>query len=58
MSSSEPQLPQTTGEALVKALQKQGFEVARQQGSHVQTEEERANAKHLSSVFDFSGKIG
>jgi len=33
---SEAKLPQITGEELVKALQKEGFEVARQRGSHVQ----------------------
>jgi predicted RNA binding protein YcfA (HicA-like mRNA interferase family) len=29
-------LPQITGEELVKALQKEGFEIARRKGSHVQ----------------------
>jgi predicted RNA binding protein YcfA (HicA-like mRNA interferase family) len=29
-------LPLITGEALVKALQREGFEIARQKGSHVQ----------------------
>jgi len=33
---SEAKLPQITGEELVQALQKEGFEVARQRGSHVQ----------------------
>jgi predicted RNA binding protein YcfA (HicA-like mRNA interferase family) len=33
---SEAKLPQITGEELIKALQKEGFEVARQRGSHVQ----------------------
>ncbi len=33
---SEAKLPQITGEELVKVLQKEGFEVARQRGSHVQ----------------------
>ncbi len=31
-----PKLPRITGEELVKALQRAGFEVARQRGSHVQ----------------------
>lgn len=31
-----PKLPRITGEQLVKALQKEGFEIARQRGSHVQ----------------------
>ncbi|MFB6286807.1 MAG: type II toxin-antitoxin system HicA family toxin [Candidatus Bipolaricaulia bacterium] len=29
-------LPQVTGNELVKALQKEGFEIVRQRGSHVQ----------------------
>jgi predicted RNA binding protein YcfA (HicA-like mRNA interferase family) len=33
---SEAKLPQITGEELVKALQKEGFEVTRQRGSHLQ----------------------
>jgi|LZCG01.1.fsa_nt_gb predicted RNA binding protein YcfA (HicA-like mRNA interferase family) len=31
-----PKLPRITGEELVKALGKEGFEIARQRGSHVQ----------------------
>jgi len=31
-----PKLPRITGEELVKILQKEGFEIARQRGSHVQ----------------------
>ena len=31
-----PKLPRITGRELVKALQKEGFEVTRQRGSHVQ----------------------
>ena len=31
-----PRLPRITGEELVKALEKEGFEIARQRGSHVQ----------------------
>ena len=31
-----PKLPRITGEELVKALEKEGFEIARQRGSHVQ----------------------
>ena len=31
-----PRLPKLTGEELVSALKKAGFEVARQRGSHVQ----------------------
>jgi len=31
-----PRLPRITGEELVKALEKEGFETARQRGSHVQ----------------------
>ncbi|RLE32983.1 hypothetical protein DRJ24_05890 [Candidatus Acetothermia bacterium] len=32
----EPKLPQITGEELVKALQREGFEITRRKGSHVQ----------------------
>ncbi len=31
-----PRLPSITGKELVKALQKEGFEITRQRGSHVQ----------------------
>jgi len=31
-----PKLPRITGKELVKALEKEGFEIARQRGSHVQ----------------------
>jgi len=31
-----PKLPRITGVELVKALEKEGFEIARQRGSHVQ----------------------
>ena len=31
-----PRLPRITGEELVKALEKERFEIARQRGSHVQ----------------------
>ena len=31
-----PKLPRITGEELVKALEKEEFEIARQRGSHVQ----------------------
>ena len=31
-----PKLPRITGKELVKALQKEGFEIVRQKGSHVQ----------------------
>jgi len=31
-----PRLPRITGRELVKALQKEGFEITRQKGSHVQ----------------------
>ena len=31
-----PKLPRLTGRELVKALQKEGFEITRQRGSHVQ----------------------
>ncbi|MCK4496396.1 MAG: type II toxin-antitoxin system HicA family toxin [Candidatus Aminicenantes bacterium] len=31
-----PKLPRITGKELIRALQKEGFEVARQKGSHVQ----------------------
>jgi len=31
-----PKLPRITGEELVKALEKKGFEIGRQRGSHVQ----------------------
>jgi predicted RNA binding protein YcfA (HicA-like mRNA interferase family) len=31
-----PRLPRITGKELVKALQKEGFEITRQRGSHVQ----------------------
>jgi len=31
-----PKLPRITGEELVKAVKKEGFEVVRQRGSHVQ----------------------
>jgi predicted RNA binding protein YcfA (HicA-like mRNA interferase family) len=31
-----PKLPRITGQELVKALQKAGFEIARRRGSHVQ----------------------
>jgi len=31
-----PKLPRITGEKLVKALEKEGFELVRQRGSHVQ----------------------
>lgn len=31
-----PRLPRITGEELVKALEKEGFEAVRQKGSHVQ----------------------
>jgi predicted RNA binding protein YcfA (HicA-like mRNA interferase family) len=31
-----PKLPRITGEQFVKALQREGFEIARQRGSHVQ----------------------
>lgn len=31
-----PRLPRITGEELVSALQKEGFELVRQRGSHVQ----------------------
>ncbi len=31
-----PKLPRITGKELIRALQKEGFEVVRQKGSHVQ----------------------
>jgi len=31
-----PKLPRITGKELVKALQKEGFEITRQKGSHMQ----------------------
>lgn len=35
-----PKLPQVTGSELVGALQKAGFEITRQRGSHVQVRRE------------------
>ena len=31
-----PKLPRITGEELIEALQKEGFEITRQRGSHMQ----------------------
>jgi predicted RNA binding protein YcfA (HicA-like mRNA interferase family) len=38
-----PKLPVVTGKELVKALERVGFEVVRQRGSHVQVRREEAD---------------
>ena len=38
-----PRLPQVTGRQLVRALQKAGFDITRQRGSHVQVRREESD---------------
>lgn len=52
-----PKLPRITGEELVKALQKAGFEVARQKGSHVQVRKYIGDEKVAFPVPIHKGKI-
>ncbi len=52
-----PKLPRITGEKLVKALQKDGFEIARQKGSHVQMRKYVIGKKITFPVPVHRGKI-
>jgi len=52
-----PKLPRITGEKLVKALQKDGFEIARQKGSHVQMRKYVGGKKITFPVPVHKGKI-
>jgi len=52
-----PKLPRITGEELVKVLQKEGFEIARQKGSHVQVRKYIEAQKLTFPVPVHKGKI-
>ena len=45
-----PRLPRITGEELVKALEKEGFEVVRQRGSHMQMRKFIEGDKRVNGV--------
>lgn len=51
-----PRLPRITGEELVKALKKEGFEISRQKGSHVQLVKLLSGEKITFPVPVHSGK--
>lgn len=52
-----PKLPRITGRELVKALQKEGFEITRQKGSHVQMTKYIGSKKLTFPVPIHAGKI-
>ena len=52
-----PKLPRITGRELVKALQKEGFEITRQKGSHVQMTKYIGGKKLTFPVPIHAGKI-
>ena len=52
-----PRLPKITGKELVKALQKEGFEITRQKGSHVQMTKYIGGEKLTFPVPVHAGKI-
>ena len=52
-----PKLPRITGRELVKALQKDGFEITRQKGSHVQMSKYVDGEKLTFPVPVHTGKI-
>ena len=52
-----PRLPRITGKELVKALQKEGFEVTRQKGSHVQMTKYSEGEKSTFPVPVHAAKI-
>ena len=52
-----PKLPRITGEKLVKALLRDGFEIARQKGSHVQMRKYVYDKKITFPVPVHKGKI-
>ena len=52
-----PRLPRITGKELVKALQKEGFEITRQKGSHVQMTKYIDGEKLTLPVPVHAGKI-
>ena len=52
-----PKLPRITGEKLVKVLQRDGFEIARQKGSHVQMRKYVDDKKITFPVPVHKGKI-
>ncbi len=52
-----PKLPRITGEALVKALKKKGFEVVRTRGSHVQVRKILEDGKITFPVPVHKGKL-
>ena len=52
-----PKLPRITGEEMVKALEKEGFEVVRQRGSHVQVRKCVEGKKVTFRVPIHKGKI-
>ncbi len=52
-----PKLPRIPGEELVKALQREGFEIARQKGSHVQVRKYIEGQKLTFPVPVRKGKI-
>ncbi|MEW6557172.1 MAG: type II toxin-antitoxin system HicA family toxin [Elusimicrobiota bacterium] len=50
-------LPRITGKELVRALQKSGFEIARQKGSHIQMRKFAEGRKTTFPVPVHTGKI-
>lgn len=52
-----PRLPRITGKELVKALQKEGFEIVRRKGSHVQVRKFAKGRKITFPVPVHAGKI-
>lgn len=52
-----PKLPRITGKELVKALQKEGFEITRQKGSHMQMAKYIGGKKLTFPVPVHAGKI-
>lgn len=52
-----PKLPKVTGEELVNALKRAGFEVARQRGSHVQLRKWTEGEKVTFPVPVHAGRI-
>ena len=52
-----PKLPRITGLELVRALQKEGFEITRQKGSHVQMTKYIGGEKLTFPVPVHAGKI-
>ena len=51
-----PKLPRITGATLIKALQEEGFEIARQRGSHIQLRKYVAGEKVTFPVPVHKGK--